>query len=344
MPKTIIAILLVVIIGVGYWAFSGPVSAPESMPEEEDPGKETVASKEEAIKNLFAQKYDKEASAITLKISQGTDSHVRGGVTLPPGGSENSGLFLAAKTNGNWELVFDGQGALPCSEIESYNFPVYMATECIDQNAYNDVTPMEAAMLIEMKPEMIIIDVSPHYEDGHLPGAVSYYVGDGSLDQAIPILEKNQEYLVYCHVDSAAILGAQKLIDAGFNRVYRLEGNYSAWVGAGYPVEIELERVGSIEGTMVATRSYDGETFEHTVTGQIEEPPSDKFYEGWLVANTPSLDFFSTGELEEEGGTFQLEYITEQDVRDHNQVVITLETKESGLDGVPEDHLFEGEF
>jgi rhodanese-related sulfurtransferase len=44
-------------------------------------------------------------------------------------------------------------------------------------------------------------------------------------------------YLVYCHVDSVAIQGAQKLVDAGFIHVYRLEGNYAAWVDAGYPVE-----------------------------------------------------------------------------------------------------------
>ncbi|MBE0700129.1 MAG: rhodanese-like domain-containing protein, partial [Acholeplasmataceae bacterium] len=38
-------------------------------------------------------------------------------------------------------------------------------------------------------------------------------------------------------VDSVSIAGASKLIDAGFENVYRLEGNYSAWVEAGYPVE-----------------------------------------------------------------------------------------------------------
>jgi len=34
-----------------------------------------------------------------------------------------------------------------------------------------------------------------------------------------------------------SITAAQKLIDAGFKTVYRLEGNYSAWVNAGYEVE-----------------------------------------------------------------------------------------------------------
>jgi rhodanese-related sulfurtransferase len=102
---------------------------------------------------------------------------------------------------------------------------------------YKDVTPAEAKELIDTTSDLVIIDVSPNYDAGHLPGAINYYVGDGSLDEAIPMLDKDVPYLVYCHVDSASISGAQKLVDAGFPMVYRLEGNYSAWVDAGYPVE-----------------------------------------------------------------------------------------------------------
>jgi rhodanese-related sulfurtransferase len=112
-----------------------------------------------------------------------------------------------------------------------------MEDEEMEPSTYMDVTPDQAAQLIAENPNLIIIDVSPHYAEGHLPGAVSYYLGDGSLEAAIPTLDKNAEYLVYCHVDSVAISGAQMLIDAGFKTVYRLQGNYAAWVDAGYPVE-----------------------------------------------------------------------------------------------------------
>lgn len=105
------------------------------------------------------------------------------------------------------------------------------------EESFTDVTPAEAKDLIDNNPDLIIIDVSPHYANGHLPGAVHYYLGDGSLDEAIPTLDKTKKYLVYCHIDSVAIQGAQALIDAGFSTVYRLEGNYSAWVNAGYPIE-----------------------------------------------------------------------------------------------------------
>jgi rhodanese-related sulfurtransferase len=102
---------------------------------------------------------------------------------------------------------------------------------------YIDVTPEEAKKLIDTVPNLVIVDVSPLYDSGHIPGAVNYYVGDGTLDNAIPTLEKGVPYLVYCHSDSASISGSKKLVEAGFDPVYRLIGNYPAWVEAGYPVE-----------------------------------------------------------------------------------------------------------
>ena len=111
----------------------------------------------------------------------------------------------------------------------------------ISAPTYVDLSPKEAKELIDSTPGIVIIDVSPHYNRGHIPGAINYYVGDGSLDDAIPTLDKTKTYLVYCHVDSVSIAGASKLIEAGFENVYRLEGNYSAWVDAGYPVETYVD-------------------------------------------------------------------------------------------------------
>jgi len=110
-------------------------------------------------------------------------------------------------------------------------------TDDQDDISYIDVTAAEAKELINNTPDLIIIDVSPHYDDGHLPGAVNYYLGDGSLDEVIPTLDKTKPYLVYCHIDSVSIAGAEKLINAGIETVYRLQGNYQAWVDAGYEIE-----------------------------------------------------------------------------------------------------------
>jgi rhodanese-related sulfurtransferase len=106
-----------------------------------------------------------------------------------------------------------------------------------EEGSYTDISAAEAKQLIDGDPEVVIIDVSPAYAAGHLPGAVNYYLGDESLDAAIPTLDENATYLVYCHAEGPSRQGAQKLVDAGFVYVYRLEGDYGAWVAAGYPTE-----------------------------------------------------------------------------------------------------------
>ncbi len=103
---------------------------------------------------------------------------------------------------------------------------------------YTDASPEEVKKnVIDIDPDLFIIDVSTLYDDGHIPNAVNYPVGDGSLDAVIPDLDPKGKYLVYCHSDSASMLGAQKLVDAGFATVIRLSGNFQAWVDAGYEVE-----------------------------------------------------------------------------------------------------------
>lgn len=102
-------------------------------------------------------------------------------------------------------------------------------------SGYIEVEPLEAQKLMEETPNLVIIDVSPSYDNGHLPGAVSIPLSElpsrlGELDPANP-------HLVYCHSDTASIRGAEILVENGFSPVYRLEGNYSGWVDAGLPVE-----------------------------------------------------------------------------------------------------------
>ncbi len=111
----------------------------------------------------------------------------------------------------------------------------------VTEHGYIDISPVLAKEMIDNMPEIIIVDVSPLYDRGHIPGAVNYYVGDGSLDAAIPMLDMEKTYLVYCHNDAASMLGAQKLIDAEFEKIYRLEGNYSGWVDAGFEVEMNTQ-------------------------------------------------------------------------------------------------------
>ncbi len=210
-----------------------------------------------------------------------------------------------------------------------------------NKSEYVDINAKEAYELITENEDLIIIDVSPRFDEGHIPNSLNYYVGDGSLDKALPSLNKDETYLVYCHVDSASIPGAQKLVDAGFTNVYRLEGNYPLWLEEGYPIEVGLKSVNNFVGSGLAIRSFiDGE-YKHTVNAQLMDPQSGKFYEGWLVNGK---SFFSTGKLIKVDDEYVLNYVSKEDKREYKQVVITEETEVDGLDNKPETHVLEGEF
>jgi len=96
---------------------------------------------------------------------------------------------------------------------------------------YMDVTPAKAKEMMDSNKDMVILDVSPLYDQGHLTGAISIPVAQ--LEMRINELDKMKPILVYCHTDEASKQGADILVKNGFKTVYRLQGNYDAWVNAG---------------------------------------------------------------------------------------------------------------
>jgi len=107
------------------------------------------------------------------------------------------------------------------------------------KKTYMDIKPAEAYQRLQNNEFDLVIDVVglDIYSLGHLPGAVNYVWADGTLRSKIPELDPSLTYLVYCHTDPPSTSSAQILVDAGFENIYRLEGNYAAWKNAGYPIE-----------------------------------------------------------------------------------------------------------
>jgi len=110
---------------------------------------DAVISKTDAIKKLLADKYGKKVAEVTISIGQETDNNVRGGVEFQPGGPGNAGIFLAAKVDGSWQIVFDGQGVISCEDMADYNFPEEMITDC--SNTRNIETKKDENFLISLE-------------------------------------------------------------------------------------------------------------------------------------------------------------------------------------------------
>jgi hypothetical protein len=84
-----------------------------------------VAKRGEGIKDL------------TFSISKIEGDYAQGGVSGAGGGA----MWFAAKVDGVWKLVWDGNGNIFCEDLKDYpNFPTDMIPECSDRTLGKNVT------------------------------------------------------------------------------------------------------------------------------------------------------------------------------------------------------------
>ena len=99
-------------------------STPAANPEDTDA--QVIA----ALQQLFAVKYNRKAADVIISINHRRGNYVVGGVKFT--GALEGGYLLAAKVNGAWKIVFDGNGTIPCSSVDVVSFPSDLVTECWD--------------------------------------------------------------------------------------------------------------------------------------------------------------------------------------------------------------------
>ncbi len=91
---------------------------------------------------------------------------------------------------------------------------------------------------VALGDDTVIIDVrsAQEHAEGHLDGAVLLDVSSGELDAAIPSLDPTLEYAVYCRSGNRSAQAAQKLRDAGFEKIIDLGSLQSASEATGIAV------------------------------------------------------------------------------------------------------------
>jgi len=107
-------------------AADSPSTSAPSVPEESD---ESVI---ETLKLLFAQKYEKRIDDIFVTISKREGDYLVGSVKFA--GEDAGAHVLAAKVNGSWKIIFDGNGMWTCDIVDVVDFPSTLVPECLDEN------------------------------------------------------------------------------------------------------------------------------------------------------------------------------------------------------------------
>lgn len=85
---------------------------------------------EEAIKTIFAAETKKPLATITVTIMQEINDQARGSVIFGKTGEAEGGEFLAVKKDGQWQLVFSGNGAADCQNLKKDFSPDLLTGLC----------------------------------------------------------------------------------------------------------------------------------------------------------------------------------------------------------------------
>jgi hypothetical protein len=87
------------------------------------------AALESTIKAQILADSESAGSTLTVSVSKITGNYAQGLASDDGGG----GMWFAAKVNGAWELVWDGNGIILCSDLTDYpDFPASIIPECYD--------------------------------------------------------------------------------------------------------------------------------------------------------------------------------------------------------------------
>jgi rhodanese-related sulfurtransferase len=101
------------------------------------------------------------------------------------------------------------------------------------------ISPAELQAQRESGSAPVVIDVrsDEEYAGGHIPGAV--HIPYEQIAERIGEVDTSKGVALYCMIGPRARKGEAALIAAGHDRVFHIEGGFSAWKAAGLPTALD---------------------------------------------------------------------------------------------------------
>lgn len=91
---------------------------------------------------------------------------------------------------------------------------------------------------MQLKKQITVIDTREviEFKTSHLPQAIHVGYDDFSLENSTKLLKKDEVIVCYCSVGYRSQKIAEKLLKAGYKKVYNLYGGIFNWVNSGYEI------------------------------------------------------------------------------------------------------------
>ena len=103
--------------------------------------------------------------------------------------------------------------------------------------AITNVSVNEFAKVIETE-KVVILDVRTPAEfmSGHIAGAINIDAESGNFANEIKSLDPNSTYAIYCRSGRRSGVASESMADAGFVKIYNMNGGTIDWEAAGFPL------------------------------------------------------------------------------------------------------------
>ncbi|WP_179343983.1 rhodanese-like domain-containing protein [Winogradskyella ursingii] len=102
------------------------------------------------------------------------------------------------------------------------------------------VTAEEMETILELEDvQLVDVRTAEEYAEIHIPNAQNIDFNSPTFDEDVEKLDKKKPVILYCKSGGRSAKCAKKLKDAGFKKIYDLEGGISKWQ---HSDKIKLER------------------------------------------------------------------------------------------------------
>lgn len=101
------------------------------------------------------------------------------------------------------------------------------------------VSPEEMQTLLQLDNiQLVDVRTPKEYKGGFIENAQNIDFRSDTFTEDIKKLDKDKPIIIYCHSGGRSAKCAKKMLEAGFTKVYDLEGGISKWKLEGYKIKL----------------------------------------------------------------------------------------------------------
>lgn len=115
--------------------------------------------------------------------------------------------------------------------IYSQSNAANLSKKIVVEKVYEDVDVEKAKLIMAQSKDFVLLDVRTpgEIENGKIGNAIEMDIKSADFKSKLSKLDRDKQYIVYCHVGGRSTTAMKIMKEMGFKRVYNLMPGYKGW-------------------------------------------------------------------------------------------------------------------